>query len=127
MKRIVINGILSAAFVAACLVGRGAPFVYSTNDMTWASSRIFEVGHFEVREYRYWTDASGHTLKGSTDIDHPIRSSTAFSFGAHSITVPLSPKYTAAVSATGLVILALFINGLLMKRGRVVNPDPQTG
>jgi hypothetical protein len=127
MKRIFINGILSAAFVATCLVGRGARFVYSQNDMTSASSPIWEIGQFEVREYRYWTDASGHILNGPQELDHPVRSSTEFSFGAHSITVPLSPKFAAIVGAIGLVILGLFVNGLLIRRGRVANPEPRTG
>ncbi|HXC36262.1 MAG TPA: hypothetical protein VNV43_10330 [Candidatus Acidoferrales bacterium] len=127
MKRLFVNGILSTAFVATCLIARGGRFLYSTNNLTWASSPIWEVGRFEVREYRYWTDASGHTPKCPQDFDHPIRRSTEFSLGAHSIMVTLSPKCIAVVGATGLVILGLFTNGFLIKkRSAVVNSEPRT-
>jgi len=151
MKRTFIKGILSAAVVAACLGARGASQVYSQNvcdvqfstttnslsywpsisedvcgivgsNTIYTSSTVWQKGPFTFGESRTWPN---YEFENGRPVGNPAQNSTWFTFGAHSFTVPLSPRQAAGVGGIGfgLVILFLIVGGLLMKRGRLAHEN----
>lgn len=121
MKRPLLKGILSASVVAACLGARAGTYLYSQNissynNVTFSSEAliIWEVGPFAIGEACYWPDVNGYELNGEF-AGEPRQAFTDLDFGKTSISVPLSPRRTALVGATLLLVFGIALGGLFAK------------
>jgi hypothetical protein len=127
-NRIFIKGILSASIVAACLIAANGQQVYSANvcsylnipetNFNWMATIIWSDGPFTVGESHYWTDANGKKRLGSHSANDPVRSSTYFAVGFHTVTVPLSPRRTVYVGGMALLVIGTVLGALLLKKQR---------
>lgn len=108
--------------MAACLVARGGTPVYSINipayiNTTFSSeaTMIWKAGPFAIGEACYWPNGNGYEFNGEF-AGEPRQASTFFAFGKTSISVPLSPRRTAFVGATLLLVFGIVLGGLFAMR-----------